>query len=430
MNVYEALDKINEIVVDSELPVGIWEKIKDATDYLGEKMSLTPMECCIVAQLTEDYSKEKSEEELCYYRDCETGDVICTKEHLNKLIERGIVYPLIPLQRNGKEQPYYIASAALRIAYWDDGELAAPWDFGHKTYEFWAGVGMIFCELSEYGMKVDAVFYALRNLIANNSHLECCKRLMELNLDNGDMSFLLFVVSEYLIKGNEELASNDCWPFAYWDVVEKIVSEFQDRTSELQTKNLIQDRWDDHCYFSLTEHAKQLLFDGDPIFGLLDEDSAVAAEIDDEQYDSLTTRADKDAVYFWRSIEDTLQYRSNYSIGYGEMESQLMNLLQSCQHIDCCKRLTELNLNCIDFVFLVVLCSKYIDCQWEDRPLEMYYNIIPFQCIDLIVRQFKDKTSDLLRNDLVRMSDDFATVSLTDNAKNLFVDPELMIYYG
>lgn len=45
MNVYEALDKINEIVIDSELPVGIWKKIKDATDNLGEKLSLTPIEC-------------------------------------------------------------------------------------------------------------------------------------------------------------------------------------------------------------------------------------------------------------------------------------------------------------------------------------------------------------------------------------------------
>ena len=57
----------------------------------------------------------------------------------------------------------------------------------------------------------------------------------------------------------------------------------------------------------------------------------------------------------------------------------------------------------------------------------MYYNLVPFQCIDLIVRQFKDKTSDLFSNDLVRMSDDFTTVSLTDKAKNLFVNPELMI---
>ena len=430
MNVYEALDKINEIVVDSELPVGIWEKIKDATDYLGEKMSLTPMECCIVAQLTEDYSKEKSEEELCYYRDCETGDVICTKEHLNKLIERGIVYPLIPLQRTGKEQPYYIASAALRIAYWDDGELAAPWDFGHKTYEFWAGVGMVFCTLKSCEIKVDAVFYALRNLIANNSHLKCCKHLDELNLDDGDLSFLLFVVSEYLIKGCEELEQEDCRDFIHGDVVERIVSQFEESTSELLKKNLIQCRWDEGCNFSLTEHTKQLLFDDDCIFGLLDDECVVVAERDDGQSDSLTAQPDKEVFYFWRDIEDILLYRSNYEINYGEMEREFMKLVQSCQHIDCCKRLTELNLNCIDFVFLVVLCSKYIDCQWEDQPLNTYYNLVPFRCIDLIVRQFKDKTSDLLLKDLVRMSDDFATVSLTDNAKNLFVDPELMIYYG
>lgn len=163
---------------------------------------------------------------------------------------------------------------------------------------------------------------------------------------------------------------------------------------------------------------------------MLDDDCAVAEENDDKQTDLTAAQLDKEVVYFWRDIEDLLLYRSNYEINYGEMEREFMNLVQSCQHIDCCKRLTELNLNCIDFVFLVVLCSKYIDCMWENKPLNMYYNLVPFQCIDLIVRQFKDKTSDLLRKDLVRMSNDFATVSLTDNAKNLFVDPELMIYYG
>ena len=60
MNVYEALDKINEIVIDSELPVGIWKKIKDATDYLGEKLSLTPIECCIVALLMDYSTNEKA----------------------------------------------------------------------------------------------------------------------------------------------------------------------------------------------------------------------------------------------------------------------------------------------------------------------------------------------------------------------------------
>ena len=73
MNVYEALDKINEIVIDSELPVGIWKKIKDATDYLGEKLSLTPIECCIVALLMDYSTNEKSEEELCYFLDWESG---------------------------------------------------------------------------------------------------------------------------------------------------------------------------------------------------------------------------------------------------------------------------------------------------------------------------------------------------------------------
>ena len=43
MTIYEALEKISGYVTDSELPTGIWGNIKDATDYLGKKLSLTPM---------------------------------------------------------------------------------------------------------------------------------------------------------------------------------------------------------------------------------------------------------------------------------------------------------------------------------------------------------------------------------------------------
>ena len=85
MNVLEALDKISEYVTDSELPIGIWENIKDATDYLEEKLSLTPIECCIVAQLMDQYTKEMSEEEICYYLDWEAGDVRCTTEEMRQL---------------------------------------------------------------------------------------------------------------------------------------------------------------------------------------------------------------------------------------------------------------------------------------------------------------------------------------------------------
>lgn len=112
------------------------------------------------------------------------------------------------------------------------------------------------------------------------------------------------------------------------------------------------------------------------------------------------------------------------------MEREIMRMVYSCQHLDCCKRLVEQNLNCIDFVFLVVLCSKYIDCEWDGQLLSMYSNLVTPQCVSLIVKQFQNKTSDLLRKKLVSMSDNFAMVSLTNHAKRLFIDPKLMNYYG
>ena len=431
MNVYEALDKINEIVIDSELPVGIWEKIKDATDYLGEKMSLTPMECCIVAQLTEDYSKEKSEEELCYFLDWESGDVLYAKEEMEKLIERGVVYPLVPVRRNGREQLYYMASDALKDAYWRDCELVAPWEFGHKTYEFWAGIGMVFCTLKRREIKPEAIFYALRNLIANNSHLKCCQRLTELNLDDRDLSLLLLVTTEYLIKDNRKVEDYTCRNLIRGDVVEKITAQFEDCSSELYKKDLVQITWKDDCYFSLTEHSRQLLFEDDRIFGVLDADCTLPADIEDEDgIVSQTKEQNFRVAIFWKKINQLLHDRSIYEIRYGEMEREIMRMVYSCQHLDCCKRLVEQNLNCIDFVFLVVLCSKYIDCEWDGQLLSMYSNLVTPQCVSLIVKQFQNKTSDLLRKKLVSMSDNFAMVSLTNHAKRLFIDPKLMNYYG
>lgn len=57
MTIYEALEKISGYVTDSELPTGIWGNIKDATDYLGKKLSLTPIQCCMVALLMEHYTE-------------------------------------------------------------------------------------------------------------------------------------------------------------------------------------------------------------------------------------------------------------------------------------------------------------------------------------------------------------------------------------
>ena len=105
-------------------------------------------------------------------------------------------------------------------------------------------------------------------------------------------------------------------------------------------------------------------------------------------------------------------------------------MVYSCQHLECCKRLVEQDLNSFDLVFLVVLCSRCIDYEWDVQSLSMYSDLVTPQCVSLIVRQFQDKTSDLLRKKLVSMSDDYATVSLTSHAKRLFIDPKLMNYYG
>ena len=119
---------------------------------------------------------------------------------------------------------------------------------------------MVFCTLKSCEIKVDAVFYALRNLIANNSHLKCCKHLDELNLDDGDLSLLLFVVSEYLIKGCEELEQDDCRDFIHGDVVERIVRQFKDKTSDLLSNDLVR-MSDDFATVSLTDNAKNLFVD-------------------------------------------------------------------------------------------------------------------------------------------------------------------------
>ena len=423
MTIYEALEKISGYVTDSELPTGIWGNIKDATDYLGKKLSLTPIQCCMVALLMEHYTEEKSEEKLCYFLDWETGDVLCVKEEMQKLIERGVVYPLFPIYRGGRQLHFYKASDALVDAFRNDSELVAPWELGGKTYEFWAGVGLVFCRFAKTKIRTETIFYALRNLIDRNRNLKCCQRLMEQNLDDRDLSLLLLVTTEYIIKDNREVEDYNCRKVLRGDVVEKITAQFEDSSSELYKKNLIQIAWKEDCCFCLTEHARQLLFDDDSIFGVLDADSDLSAGIEDE--DCLVSQPKQQnlrVATFWKKIGELLHQRSIYEIRYGEFEREIMRMVYNCQHLDCCKRLVEQDLNCIDFVFLVVLCSKYIDCEWNGMLLSKYSDLVTLQCVSLIVRQFQNKTSDLLRKNLVSMSDNFATVSLTNHAKRLFVD--------
>lgn len=410
------------------MPIGTWGRIKEATDYLWEKLSLNPVQCCIVAQLMVDYTKEKREEDLCYYMDWESGEVLCVLEDMGRLVERGVVYPFVPFSR--RSQRYYLASDALVHAVCTDGELIAPWELGHKTYEFWAGVGMAFCTLMRSEIRVDALFYALRNLIAQHRDLTCCQRLAEQALDDREQALLLLLASEYLLKDHGQVKDYECRWYIHGDVIEQLAGQLEDRSSAFCTKQLVQVTRGEECCFSLTEHARLLLFDDDRLFGVLDALSTPVAGNEEEYPSSHSTQQDMDVFAFWGSVSDLLHQRSMYEIRYGKMECELMKLVQSGQHLDCCRRLAAQHLNCFDFVFLLVLCSKYIEYEWDGQSLVMYQNVVPFQCIELIVAQCADNTSELLSKDLVRMSDDYATVSLTQHAKNLFVDPELMESYG
>lgn len=130
--------------------------------------------------------------------------------------------------------------------------------------------------------------------------------------------------------------------------------------------------------------------------------SAVRNNRDLIPYDYSETTGDD----LWLLIAGMLHDCDYGSISYPYMVQQIRNLLTACQHIDFCRKVNEQHLSDENLVLLLVICNCLVNNSEDYVCTNDYEDIIPTSSRTRIIHQFKSKTHELIKKDLVKATDE------------------------
>lgn len=140
--------------------------------------------------------------------------------------------------------------------------------------------------------------------------------------------------------------------------------------------------------------------------------SAVRNNRDLLPYDYSETTGDD----MWQLIAGMLHDCDYGSISYPYMVQQIRNLLTACQHIDFCRKVNEQHLSDENLVLLLVICNCLVNNSEDYVCTNDYEDIIPSSSRTRIIHQFKSKTHELIKKDLVKATnEDCDAFRLTKN---------------
>lgn len=107
----------------------------------------------------------------------------------------------------------------------------------------------------------------------------------------------------------------------------------------------------------------------------------------------------------WDRISGLLRACEFDNLSFPLMVEKVKKIMEGCCHLDFCEKIMSLNLNDADMILLLIVCNALVN-KADDYVTTFDYNkILPHSSCSMIVRQFRDKTSDLVVKDILENVD-------------------------
>lgn len=107
----------------------------------------------------------------------------------------------------------------------------------------------------------------------------------------------------------------------------------------------------------------------------------------------------------WNRITDLLRACEFDNLSFPLMVEKVKKIMEGCCHLDFCEKIMSLNLNDADMIMLLIVCNALVNKEDDYVTTFDYNKILPHSSCSMIVKQFKNKTSDLVVKDILENVD-------------------------
>lgn len=258
ITIASALEIIASGTRDKGLDCETMQKFPRETSYLQRKLHLTKMQCYIVAVMLDNAGDPVSPDDLADHAEASRIFILGLQDEMDMLVDRGVIN-VVGGGRHDVWNMHYMPSESLVQAVSHNHELR-PEVMSDLTYEeMWNRISGLLRACEFDNLSFPLMVEKVKKIMEGCQHLDFCKKIISLNLNDADMIMLLIVCNALVNKEDDYVTTFDYNKILPHSSCSMIVKQFKNKTSDLVVKDILENVDNDEEDFRLTVHGILLL---------------------------------------------------------------------------------------------------------------------------------------------------------------------------
>ena len=258
ITIASALEIIASGTRDKGLDCETMQKFPRETSYLQRKLHLTKMQCYIVAVMLDNAGDPVSPDDLADHAEASRIFILGQQGEMDMLVDRGVIN-VVGGGRHDVWNMHYMPSESLVQAVSHNHELR-PEVMSDLTYEeMWNRILELLRACEFDNLSFPLMVEKVKKIMEGCCHLDFCKKIISLNLNDADMIMLLIVCNALVNKEDDYVTTFDYNKILPHSSCSMIVKQFKNKTSDLVVKDILENVDNDEEDFRLTVHGILLL---------------------------------------------------------------------------------------------------------------------------------------------------------------------------
>lgn len=234
------------------------QRFPKETAYLQRKLHLTKMQCYIVAVMLHNAGVPISSTDIADHAEANRIFILGQQGEMDKLVERGIIN-VVGGGRHDIWNMHYMPSESLVLAVSHNHELRPEVMSDLTSEEMWERITNLLHACDFDNLSYPLMLGKMKTMMSECQHLDFCKKIISLNLNDADMIMLLIVCNALVNKEDDYVTTFDYNKILPHSSCSMIVKQFKNKTSDLVVKDILENVDNDEEDFRLTVHGILLL---------------------------------------------------------------------------------------------------------------------------------------------------------------------------
>ena len=258
ITIASALEIIASGTRDQGLDCETMQKFPRETAYLQRKLHLTKMQCYIVAVMLDNAGDPVSPDDLADHAEASRIFILGLQDEMDMLVERGVIN-VVGGGRHDVWNMHYMPSESLVQAVSHNHELRPEVMSDLTSEEMWERITNLLHACDFDYLSYPLMLGKMKTIMSECQHLDFCKKIISLNLNDADMIMLLIVCNALVNKADDYVTTFDYNKILPHSSCSMIVKQFKNKTSDLVVKDILENVDNDEEDFRLTVHGILLL---------------------------------------------------------------------------------------------------------------------------------------------------------------------------